>query len=256
MIDSKSNRWIVSVLLGASAACGSEQGSATPARLTPDASQAKPAPQPTIASLTWIIPSGGEFGVSGDGLAAYTDASGDTRYKDQECVYAATMFMEGSGDAVMQNSAPSYEPKTCGGVYPRQVVFTLFTADPVTGALTPSGSAYANPAYLIVLAVHNPGHVMPVGGAWELHDAGPNDGGRCGRLAFRTYLEGGTPVGGDQLMVRRLAADTWEVESQPNTIDDSGNVVRHDRAWCSNENGLYDAPVHYVIKSATALPTS
>ena len=256
MVAKRTHRWIASALLGAAVACVSEQPPTSPTRLTPNVSLARSAGQPTTVALTWFIPSVGVFGVRGDGLTAYTDASGDTRYKHQECVYSATMFIGGSGDAVMQNSRPSYNPKNCGGAYPRKVAFTLYTADAVTGALTQSGASAANPAYLIVLAVHNTGHVMPVGGAWELHDAGSNDGGRCGRLAFRPYLEDGTPVGADRLMVRRLAADTWEVQSQPNTVDGLGNVVRHDKAWCSSDNTLYNAPVHYVIKSATSLPTS
>ena len=70
------------------------------------------------------------------------------------------------------------------------------------------------------------------------------------------YPEDGTPVGADKLMVRRTAADTWEVLSQPDTVDGNGNVVRHDKAWCSSENALFSAPVSYRIKSATALPTS
>jgi len=256
MVANRTNRWIASALLGVAAACGGEQAPTSPGRLTPDVSLARTAPQPTTVALTWFIPTNGEFGVRGDGLAAYTDANGDTRYKKQECVYGSTMFIGGSGDAVMPNSSPSYKPKNCGGAYPRKVVFTLYTADLVTGALTPSGASAANPAYLIVLAVHTATRVMPVGGAWELHDAGSNDGGRCGRLAFRPNLENGTLVGADKLMVRRLAADTRQVQSQPNTADASLNVVRHDKAWCESENTLYSAPVHYVVKSATALPIS
>jgi len=256
MLARKSHRLVASAVLAAAVACRIDHAPTSPVIVTADASLARPAPEPGRVSLTWFIPSAGEFGVRGDGLAAYTEANGDTRYKDQECVYAATMFIGGSGDAVMQNARPNYKAKNCGGVYPRKVVFTLYTADPVTGALTQSGASFANPAYLLVLAVHNAEHVMPVGGPWELHDAKADDGLRCGGLAFRPYREDGTPVGGDQLMVRRLAADTWEVQSQPNTVDASGNVVRHDKAWCADENTLYNVPVHYLIKSATALPPS
>lgn len=256
MIRRSSNYLITAVLLVAAAsACGTEPNRVTAPRNsdTPDLAKA---PAPSQASLTWFMPATGELGVRGDGLAAYTDASGFTRYKDGECVYSAMMFTGGSGDAVMNSSNPSYKPKNCGSAYPRSVVFTLYVADPVTGALTPSGLSYQNPPYLIVLAIQNSTRVMPVGGAWELHDAGSNDYGRCGRLAFRPYLEGGAFVGADQLMVRRAASDTWEVQSQPNTVDANGNVVRHDHAWCESENSLYSVPVKYVIKSATSLPTS
>ena len=247
------HRVLAALVVGGCLACGEPRDALAP-ETEIEATQAKPAPQPDPATLTWYIPSTGTLGVRGDGLASYTDASGTTRYKDQECVSSAYMFTGGSGDAVMQNAMPSYHPKNCP--YPRKVTFTLYNADPVTGDLTVSGSPAANPAYLIVLAIQNPTHVMPVGGPWELHDAGSNDGGRCGRLAFRPNLEDGTPVGADPLMVRRTAADTWEVQSQPNTIDAGGNVVRHDKAWCSSDNTLYSAPVSYVIKSAGALPTS
>lgn len=256
MISAKLHRLVTTILLVAAAACGREPGESIASSLASEASMAKGGGTPSSALLTWFIPITGELAVRGDGLALYTDAAGVTRYRDKECVYTATMFIGGSGDAVMQNSNPSYKPKNCGGMYPRKVTFTLYTADPVTGALTPSATSESNPAYLIVLAVHGPGNVMPVGGPWELHDAGSNDGGRCGRLAFRPNLEDGTAVGADKVMVRRTAADTWEVLSQPNSIDSNGNVVRHDKAWCSSDNTLYSAPVSYLIMSATALPTS
>ena len=241
-------RWIAVPVLGALVACAGEPTPTSPGVLL--ARTPAPPPDPT---LTWYIPSTGVLGVRGDGVAAYTDASGITRYKDQDCGTAGMLFVGGSGDATMQNANPRYTQKSCVN-YPRKVVFTMFNADPISGALTASGVGAANPAFLNVFAIHAPGRIMPIGGDWELPESGSNDGGRCGRVAFRNTLNDGRLVGGDLVMVRRTAADTWEVQSQPNTYDGSGNVVRHDKAWCESENKLYSVPVSYIIKSSAPLP--
>ena len=243
------HRWIAVPVLGAMFACASEPAPTSPAT---EVLMARATAPPPNATLTWFLPDTGEFGVRGDGLAAYADTLGYTRYRDKECVSLATLYVGGSGDATMQNANPRYSEKSCLA-YPRKVFFTLYNADPTTGALTASGLGAPNPAFLNVFAVHSVGRIMKIGGPWELHESGSNDGGRCGRLAFRMTLGDGSTVGGDLLMVRRTRDDTWEVQSQPNTVV-SGNVVRHDKAWCGNENRLYSVPVRYIIKSASPLP--
>jgi hypothetical protein len=200
-----------------------------------------PSSEPALAAAhgtsdptaTWKIP------LNATGLAFQSDGRyGDGTYSvyaNGVCNVSATIFAtaagSNTGDATIQTSKPS------GGKCGR--VFTLSYPDGYTETL---------PSFNNLNQLENTTYSIPIGttAARRLILAPgslSNNPSRCGRLLFGP--NGTVGVASDSILVTRVDARTWQVQSQ---------AAPNDLAYCENNGLSYEMPVNFVVVSSVALP--
>jgi len=164
-------------------------------------------------------------------------------YADAVCSVTAKIFATTetsptpSGDAVITMSYP--KGRSCG----RTISVTY-----------PDGFADTLAAFINVnrLQSNDPSTIIPVGGSglrrlilgFQTTTLGNPNSGRCGRVIFGD--NGSVGAGTDMLLVTRLNATTWHVQSQP---------APNTRALCEQLGVIYDnMSVDFVIVASSALP--
>jgi hypothetical protein len=184
---------------------------------------------------TWEIP------LSDAGLAlrsdhAYSDGTNSV-YAYGVCNVGGNIFAttaaSNSGDATLQTSAAT--KGKCGRT------ISLFYPDGFTETL---------PTFANLNALDNTTYSIPVGttvtrrlvvnpGVVNVHPT------RCGKLFFGVGPLGQQGIGSDSVLVTRVDASTWEVQSQP---------APHNQALCEANDQLYAMPVSFVVVSSYPLP--
>ena len=251
------SRLIIASLLAAGLACGGESTS-TPT-LAPSATPLA-ARAPSAPTATFYLSNDPAHLLRGDGAnleGASSPFAGTSRYKDGECGISAVIrsLPGGSGDATMGTSV--------GGKCVRRLrlAYAAINADGTTtdqGSLSVQG--FMNVRKLHVGATATSAAVyIPVGDDSLRTFAFDDDGARCGTagagaIAFVPVLTDGTVTGADRVRVRRTAVDTWTVSTDPDSVDaETGQTIHHDKAYCKGNGALYHVPLHFTIKSSTAL---
>lgn len=186
-------------------------------------------------AATWKIP------LADAGLAlrsdhAYADATYSV-YANGVCNVTGRIFAttaaSNSGDATLQTSAPA--KGKCGRLitlsYPDGYIETV--------------AIFAN-----LHELENTGYSIPVGATVTRRlvlDAGvlPNNPSRCGKLHFGVGPLGDRGVGSDSVLVTRVDASSWHVQSQAGA---------NDRALCENNGQIYDMPLNFTVVASFPLP--
>jgi hypothetical protein len=188
----------------------------------------------TDPTATWKIP------LADAGLAlrsdhAYSDGT-YSLYADGVCNVSGKIFAttaaSNSGDATLQTSTPT--KGKCGRLislfYPDGYQETVATFNNLN-ELENTGYSIPVGATVTRRLVINPGVLA-------------NNPSRCGRLHFGVGTLGLKGVGSDSLLVTRLDASTWQVQSQ---------AAPNDRALCENNGQIYEMPVSFMIVSSYPL---
>ena len=145
----------------------------------------------------------------------------------------ATGAASGSGDAIMHTNNPRSKDRKCSA-YPRTV--TVDYGD---------GVVESAPVFINVREIANATFQIPIGES-ALRILRVNVGGRCDGLAWTDQLGDGTNTnGGDRVIVTRVDASTWLVESQP----DGEN-----QAYCVSTGQLFHIPVRFTLVADHPLP--
>lgn len=202
--------------------------------LVPSASKSSQASDPTA---TWKIPlADGGLALKSD--ARFSDGSASV-YANGVCGVSTRIFAapSESGDATLQTSYP--KGKGCGR--------TVITTYPDGGADTLAFLANLNK-----LESADLGNAIPIGQSslrrliigFNDRLSGNPTSGRCGRVIFGD--NGTVGAGTDMLVVTRVDAATWRVQSQP---------APNNRALCENLGAIYDGMnVDLTIVSSFGLP--
>ena len=186
-------------------------------------------------AATWKIP------LADAGLALRSDhAYGDGTYSvyaNGVCNVGGTIFAttaaSNSGDATLQTSAATKGKcgRTISLVYPDGFMETVPTFANLNAL---DNTTYSIPVGTTVTRrlVVNPGVV-------NVHPT------RCGKLFLGVGPLGEQGIGSDSVLVTRLDASTWQVQSQP---------APHNQALCEANGQLYAMTVSFVVVSSYPLP--
>lgn len=189
---------------------------------------------PVDPTATWKIPlADAALSLRSDHL--YTDGS-SSAYADGVCNVSAKIFataqLSNSGDATMQTSGP--QSRKC------QRTLTLVYPD----GFTESVSSFNN-----LNQLQNTSYSIPVGATVTRRlvlapSAVGSNSSRCGKLHFGQNANG-LGVGSDSILVTRVDASTWKVQSQspPN-----------DRAVCDATGQIFEMQVSFAVVSSYTLP--
>jgi hypothetical protein len=154
-------------------------------------------------------------------------------YKDGTCGITGMIFVNGSGDGVVDGSNPSAKDRKCI-YYPRKVT-----------VLYPDGIAeLISGPLMIVHELESQTYLIPIGSTARRHFNVRTNTTRCDGVHWGF----GGPVGGDSVLVNRTAADTWHVYTQP---------YPNDQAACRRSTAytlLGHMPIDLWIVSSHALP--
>lgn len=160
-------------------------------------------------------------------------------YSNGVCSVTSKIFVDGSGDNTINFSYPKTSPKpVCGRT------FTMVYPDAFTETLAYQGG---------VQILQSSSFQIPIGsqvkrhmrfGADQRSRANPNPA-RCG-LGL-VFGEGGAnpAIGSDSVVVSRIDARTWRVQSQP---------APDNLAFCIDNGQLYAMTVDFVIVASRDLP--
>ncbi|WP_145978986.1 hypothetical protein [Gemmatimonas phototrophica] len=184
---------------------------------------------------TWYFPlDDSALGLRSDG--AFVSGQ-ESVYDNGVCGVSAKLFssnaFSGSGDATMQTDNPNFRDRQCP-LYPRTV--SLHYAD---------GHVERTAGFFNLRALENGTLTIPIGStalrgltfSLSIRSA------RCASLRWNDLVEG-LSVPGDKLLVTRLDANTWSVESQP---------APNNRAYCPANGVSYPLNVRFTVKKR-ALP--
>jgi hypothetical protein len=216
-------------------------------------------PQPDPTSTFYLSNSSADF-LRGDGLYLESSSSaqaGMSRYMEGECgVHSLIHAVTGGGDAIMGSDFTIN--RKCRD-FPRGIRLT-FARINTDGSTSLEGSESAA-TFMNVLGLEDPGingspqHYIAVGATEFRNFIFSDKNGKCTDLKFRPVLQDGTVTGSDQIQATRVSADTWLIQTQADETDPvTLRTIHHDKVWCSSNGGLYHMPMHFVIKSSTALP--
>jgi hypothetical protein len=167
------------------------------------------------------------FSVRSDGK--YSDGTYSV-YADGVCGITGTIFLTGSGDAVVDGGNPRYADKKCVN-YPRKM--SVFYPD--------GSSEVISGVEVAVQELETSSYVIPVGSAALRHFHVRTSTTRCDGVHWGTF-------GGDSAMVTRTTTNTWHVQTQP---------YPNDQAACKNSAGNYvlgHMPLDLWVVSSRALP--
>jgi hypothetical protein len=207
-------------LLASLAACADQ--STSPTDLTGPMQAAKPGPGDPTA--TWAFPANETgLGFASDGQGAYANGT---------CVATvifATTAGSNSGDATIQTA----KSRTCT----RRFTLRYSAA---------AGDTESVPSFNNLLGLQSTTSIIHVGApAMRRLIINPgaisNNPSRCGRVIFGA--NGTVGAGSDSVLVTRVDASTWQVQS-------TGNQ----RGWCETTGALYTMPVSFTVASSYALP--
>jgi hypothetical protein len=160
-------------------------------------------------------------------------------YSHGVCTVSSAIFVGGSGDNTINFSYPKTAPKTvCGRT------FTMVFPDGFTETLAYAGG---------VQILQSSSFQIPVGTQAKRHMRfGADQRGRGNPVAARCGLGlvfgegGGNPaLGSDSVVVSRLDARTWRVQSQ---------AAPDNQAFCIDNGQLYDMTLDFLIVASRDLP--
>ena len=141
----------------------------------------------------------------------------------------ATAELSNSGDATMQTNNARYRDRKCAS-YPRTLTL-VYTAD----------TTETTPVFMNVRQIHNTSFHIPVGTTINRGLAIQTP--RCEQLLWASTRQG-VPIDADSVLVTRVSADTWRVQTQP---------APNNRAWCLTNGATYNMNVDFTIVSSRAL---
>lgn len=189
---------------------------------------------PSDPTATWLIPDNGGLSFRSDGQYS---ADGISTYANGVCGVSAKIFAtteySHSGDATISMDAPKGK-NGCG----RRV--TLVYPDNVTETVR---------SFNNLRVLQNTDLIIPVDSTVKrtlgIAPAGfSNNPSRCDRLLFGQGGQG-NGVGSDSVLVTRLDARTWRVQS---------NLSSTKLAWCEKLNTLFEMTVDFTIVASEDLP--
>lgn len=182
-------------------------------------------------SASWLLPlDAGALAVRSDGQYA---SGAYSRYANGVCSVSAKIFLNGSGDATIQTDAGKGKngcTRRFTVTYPDGATESFRSFNNLRVLQTTSTVIAQGTSALRTLAI-NPSGLS-------------NNPSRCGRLLFGQGNQGGG-AGSDSVVVTRLGANTWEVESQ---------AAPKNLALCENTGELYAMPLRFRIVSSANLP--
>lgn len=178
-----------------------------------------------------------QFPLSDAGLSVKSDGLfGDgtySLYAEGECGVHAKIFataeLSNSGDATMQTNNARYRDRKCPS-YPRTLTF-VYTAD----------TSETTAVFMNVRQIHNTTYHIPVGTTVLRGLAIQTP--RCEQLLWARTRQG-VEIEADSVLVTRVSADTWRVQTQP---------APDDRAWCVTNGASYNMSVDFTIVASRAL---
>ena len=234
------NTGTVPLILIALAACSEQSGGPSAPGLLPPTGISAARGGPSDPTATWKIP------LSDAGLSLKSDhLFNDTMYSayaDGTCGVAAKIFattaFSNTGDATIQMSYPSGHKcgRTITLVYPDSVTETLSTASNLNQlqSTSPATVIQAGDSALRRLIV-----------SFQVSGLNNPTSSRCGRVIFGD--NGNIGAGTDKLLVTRIDARTWRVQSQPSP---------NNRALCESLGIVYPGMVvDFVVVASADLPT-
>jgi hypothetical protein len=214
------------------AACTTADSLSPVRALDPHALGAKPGANPTS---DWAFP------LDAAGLSIRSDGQFSdgtySWYRNGECSMSTTIFLDGTGDNVFSFSYPQARGR-CGRTW------TVSYPDGYSETLAYAGGLQLleNTAFQIPIGVTRLRHFRF--GADQTLRKNPA-ASRCG-LGLVFGPNGANPaLGSDSVMVTRVDASTWQVQSQP---------APNDHAYCIDNGQLYEMQVSFVIKASQPLP--
>jgi hypothetical protein len=212
------------------AACGDAVSAPTGRSLQPTGTASLAKPGPTDPTATFAFPlADASLALRGDHL--YSDGSSSV-YANGVCGVGAKIFAtaaaSNSGDATMQtNSSPDHRCRD----YPRTLTVVF------------SDSTEVSVVFMNLREIENTSYAIPIGSTVPrgLH---VNET-RCNGLVWQGTLGDGTVTGADSVLVTRVNATTWSIQTQP---------APNDKAYCKNTGVLYHLPVQFTLVSSVPLP--
>jgi hypothetical protein len=222
------------ILLGA--ACSDAPAPTGP---TPGAAPSAGKASSSTRAIFWIANAPDTFGLRGDALASYLDADGSSRYAHGECGVTTQIFDKagGTGDGIMDTGSGT---RTC-----RRTVRLRYSRINPDGSITDEGvvttSTFLNVRKLL--------SVTSTSGEVPLTLAFDDNGTKCGTSGTGAILFAASQGSDDVLVRRDPVTGDWYVRTQPDAVDESGNVVaHHDRARCKATGALYHMPLSLRIR--------
>lgn len=213
-------------------ACGGDPTSpSSVAALTPLSFSRATVVDPTA---TWKIPLA-DAGLALRSDQAYSDGTYSV-YSNGVCNVTGKIFAttaaSNSGDATLQTSTPT--KGKCGRL------ISLSYPDGYNETI----AIFAN-----LHELENTGYAIPIGATVTRRlvlDGGviPNSTSRCGKLHFGVGPLGEKGIGSDSVLVTRIDASSWQVQSQ---------AAPNDRALCENNGQIYEMPVNFTIVASFPL---
>ena len=189
-------------------------------------------PGPTDPTATWLIPlDDAGLALRSDGNATYSGGTNSV-YANGVCGVSTRIFAttagSNSGDATLQTG----KAKNCS----RQFILRYPDAATESVLTVNNLNILQNTGYAIPIGTTVKRRLIVAPGALQ------NNPSRCGRVLFGP--NGTVSPGSDSLNVTRIDAQTWQVQSHPDS----------NMAYCEDTGELYAMPVSFVIVSSVALP--
>lgn len=222
-------RFAISILAGSALiACSPEPT----APVSLDLRLAKSASGSTDPGASWKLP------LAAAGLALRSDGQFSdgtySVYANGVCNVSATIFAttqkSNSGDATIQTNGPG-KGKSCARTF---------------NVLYPDGFSETVPSFNNLRKLQNTTTIIPLGATVKrqlILNPGVMGASRCDRLLFGIG-DSGNGVGSDSVLVTRVNARTWQVQSDG----------EHNLAWCQKTEELFVMPVNLVIVADRDLP--
>ena len=231
-------QFLVSALLIATViACVSDDvGSDIVAPQTAALAKAPPAVTDPNATFSFPILDTG-LGLKSDGEFV---SGGNSVYANDVCGVKAKIFAttaaSNSGDATMQTNNPTFRDRKCPQ-YPRTI--TLVYSDTLSETI---------PVFMNVRQIHNTTSTIPIGTTVSrAFSVNPTQNTRCDILlwARERLSEPGVELPADNVLVTRVSANTWRVQTQP---------YPDNRAYCTTLDESYHMSVDFTITADGLAP--
>ena len=228
---------VSALLIAAVIACVSDDvGSDIVAPQAAALAKAPPAVTDPNATFSFPIVDTG-LGLKSDGEFV---SGGNSVYANDVCGVKAKIFAtataSNSGDATMQTNNPTFRDRKCPQ-YPRTI--TLAYSDGVSETI---------PVFMNVREIQNATSSIPIGTTVRRAFAvNPTQNTRCDVLIWtrERLSDPGVEFPADSVLVTRVAADTWHVQTQP---------YPDNRAYCTTLEQSFYMSVDFTITTDRALP--
>jgi hypothetical protein len=189
-------------------------------------------------TTTLLVPTAdADLGLKSDGQFV---SGASSVYANDVCGVKAKIFAttaaSNSGDATMQTNNPTFRDRKCVA-YPRTM--TLAYSDGVTETI---------PVFMNLRQVQNTTTSIPVGTTVKrAFSINPTQATRCDILLWATERLNapGVLLPADSVLVTRVAADTWHVQSQPYPAN---------RAYCTTLDRSFNMSLDFTIVASRPLP--